>query len=340
MTTAQANSAPSATDVVSPSFRNWLRGLSRSDHLYLISTPRRFAHDESDYDTQYHNEPTNRAVGQGVVNICRAHEGDLTAPAIEIGCGTGLASLGLAMEKVYPYVLLTDPSPAFLNIAHRKLAQSEAVSEQVGFGVLMAEDLNRLPSRTFSLIILRSVLHHVVDIPAFVREAARVLKPGGLMVMEEPCQEGAVLMACMAQSLPTIVAAAGESWTAELQRQLQLFLDTMKFYCRRDIDKSLGEDKHIFRVDELQALGDAAGFSVRFAANQTFYDWTDKARANPKNELFSAFMERYLSYCMRCDDLFMGLFNKHLRPYCAWVDELCMQGNGPYNHGIFVWKKR
>jgi ubiquinone/menaquinone biosynthesis C-methylase UbiE len=251
-----------------------------------------------------------------------------------------LASLGLAMEKAFPYVLLTDPSPAFLNITRRKLIQAGAVSDKIGFGVLMAEDFDRLPSTMFSLVILRSVLHHVIDIPAFVKEASRVLKPGGLMVMEEPCQEGAVLMASIAQFLPSVVAAAGEEWTPENQRQLQLFLDTMKFYCRRDVDKSQAEDKHIFRVDQLQTLGDSAGFTVHFAANQTFYDWTDQARANPTHELFSEFMRLYLQYAMGFDQPFMDQFNRHLRPFCKWIDELSSQANGPYNHGIFVWKKR
>jgi len=340
MPTSKADQPADAIDAPLAEFHAWLDGLSRRDEHYLISKPRRFAHEETDYDAQYRNQPTNRLVGEGVVNVCRHYQGDRSSPAIEIGCGTGLASLGLALEKAYPYVLLTDPSPAFLNIAKHKLGQAEALSDQVGFGVLMAEDLERLPSGMFSLIILRSVLHHVIDIPAFVKEASRVLKPRGLMVMEEPCQEGAVLMASIAQFLPFVVTSAGETWSAESQRLLQLFLDTMKFYCRRDIDKSKGEDKHLFRVDELYAVGDAAGFSVHFAANQTFYSWTNQARADPKHELFSDFMGRYLQYCMRYDDAFMDLFNRHLRPHCEWIDELSRKGNGPYSHGLFVWKKR
>ena len=263
-------------------FHAWLESLSRQDEQYLISEPRRFAHDEANYDAQYRHQPTNRAVRQGLVNVCRHYGGDRSSPAIEIGCGTGLASLGLVLERAYPYVLLTDPSPAFLNIARQKLAQADALSDQVGFGVLKAEDLDRLPGQMFSLIALRSVLHHVTDIPAFVKEAARVLKPGGLMVMQEPCQEGAVLMASMAQFLPAVVAAAGETWTSEAQRQLQLFLDTMKFYCRRNIDKSQGEDKHIFRADELYAVGDAAGFTVHFAPNQIFQNWSEEGRAQSR----------------------------------------------------------
>jgi ubiquinone/menaquinone biosynthesis C-methylase UbiE len=318
----------------------FLKTLDRRADQYLISNPRRFAHAEVEYDAGYANQPGNRDVGEGLLNICRAYGGDFGSPAIEVGCGTGLVSLGLVLERAYPYVLLTDPSPAFLDIARKKLTAASAITDQVGFGVLLAEDLERLPENLFSLLVLRSALHHVLDVPAFINMASRILKPGGLLVMEEPCYEGAVVMASMATLLPAAVTNAGENWTDECQRQLQLFLDTMYFYCSPAFDKSQAEDKHIFRVDQLNALGISAGFEVNFAANQTFYHWTAAALQNPSRELFSQFMRMYLKHAMHFDETFMRYFDAYLQPHCQWVDRLCEAGNGPYCHGIFIWKKQ
>jgi ubiquinone/menaquinone biosynthesis C-methylase UbiE len=323
-----------------PRFFKWRDTLQQRGGAYLISEARGFAHDETDYDTQYHNDPTNLLPGQGLVRLCREYSGDFSGPAVEIGCGTGLLSLGLVKEHAFPYILLTDPSPAFLNIARRKLTQAKAPLDQVGFGVLMAEELGKLPPDTFSLIVLRSVLHHVIDIPAFFAQAAGALRRGGMLVMEEPCQEGAVVMATMAQFIPLVVKQSKRQWTDECQRQLQLFLDTMKFYARTDIDKSQGEDKHLFRVDELMAIGSDVGISVKFAANRTFYDWAPDRHGNPKHESFTTFFHNYLKYCMRFDEPFMDLFDEYFAPYCGWVEELAQIGNGPYFHGVFVCRKQ
>src|SRR4051812_12757159 len=91
----------------------WLADLPQEDGHFHISRPRRFAHDEAKYDEQYNNQP-NLTVGKGV--LAAAHGADTSAPALEVGCGTGLVSLGIAAHSPYPLTILTDPSPAFLRI--------------------------------------------------------------------------------------------------------------------------------------------------------------------------------------------------------------------------------
>jgi SAM-dependent methyltransferase len=320
-------------------FSDWLGSLTRQGDDYLVSTPQAFAHDEADYDRQYGNEPLNLEAGEGLVEAYDEFGGDFAAPALEIGCGTGLMSLGLVAGHAFPYVLLTDPSPAFLDITRRKIRRAKVPLDNVGFAVLSGDDLNRLPPATFSLLGLRSVMHHVIDVERFINAAARSLLPGGMMIMEEPCLEGAVVMASIAQFMPAIVKAAGDQFDETSQKSIRLFLDTMKFYCRRDIDKSAAEDKHIFRVDELMKLGQRAGLSLDYCPNRTLYRWSPRRPYNDQPESFTGFFREYLKYCMSFDEKFMALFDKHMVPYTAWVEELAQQNNGPYMHGVFVFKK-
>lgn len=306
---------------------------------FLISAAKSFAHDEAGYDAQYGNDPIILDVGVAAIEVYRERAGDFSGPVIEIGCGTGLMSLGIIQAAAFPYVLLTDPSPAFLDIVRKKLGRAKLPTDKVGFAVLAGEEMSRLPPGGFALILLRSTLHHIVDVNAFVSDAARALKPGGMMIMEEPCHEGFVLMATIAQFFPLVMERDGKRLTDAQRKTVQLFLDTVKFYSRRDVDKSLAEDKHLFRVDELMKMGEKAGLTVDFLPNKTFYDWTPGRDANPRHPSFVRFFHDYLKFSMSFDDELMKLFNDHLARYCDWIEELAQQGSGPYLHGVFVWKK-
>ena len=97
---------------------------------------------------------------------------------LDIGCGGGLlaeefARLGCAVTGL-------DPSAASLDAARRHAGESalditylEGVGEQLPF-----ED------GTFSLVYCCDVLEHVADVGAVVREAYRVLRPGGVFLFD------------------------------------------------------------------------------------------------------------------------------------------------------------
>src|SRR5258708_38885040 len=125
----------------------------------MISRPRRFAHEEADYDAQYGSQPIDLSPGRGVNAVLRRF-GVASGVGLEGGCGTGLMSLGLA-DSFKGELLLTDPSPAFLKITRRKLQEAGVTLQGVHFGVLMGEELDRLPPSSLDFIALRSTLHHV-----------------------------------------------------------------------------------------------------------------------------------------------------------------------------------
>jgi ubiquinone/menaquinone biosynthesis C-methylase UbiE len=274
-------------------------------------------------------------VGRGLIALLNG--ADRSGPALEVGCGTGLLSLGLAAESPYPWTILTDPSPAFLKITRDKLATSKVDQARVTYAVMLGEEIDRIPEASLSLIVLRSTLHHILDVDAFIRNSARALKPGGVLTFEEPCLEGYVLMGGMMQFLPAAARARGNPLTPEQEKTVDWFVRTMSFYARRDLDKTKAEDKHLFRVDELMRTGATCGLEVEFKPNRTYEKFAGDEVSEASN--FRTFFRDYARYCMSWDESLMRVFDEVMTPYCNFVEEASKGASGPYLHGVFVCKK-
>jgi ArsR family transcriptional regulator len=94
----------------------------------------------------------------------------------DLGCGTGQTAAALA-----PYVgrvIAVDESNAMLAAARRRLADHDNVEVRSG----SLEDLPLEPA-SLDAAILSLVLHFVVDPAAVIAEAARVLRPGGRLLV-------------------------------------------------------------------------------------------------------------------------------------------------------------
>lgn len=98
----------------------------------------------------------------------------------DFGCGTGVLSMAIARwaEKV----VAIDQSASALDGAKER-ARREGV-KNVTF---LREDLHALslPAGKLDLVVLSQSLHHVESPPAVLREAARILKPSGKVVVLE-----------------------------------------------------------------------------------------------------------------------------------------------------------
>lgn len=101
-------------------------------------------------------------------------DGDVAA---DIGCGTGLYSRGLADHA--QTVVCVDASQAMLDQlpASEQLIPVNAPVEDVAAGRAA------LPHQRFDAMLLKEVLHHVDDPGAVIAGLARMLKPGGRMLV-------------------------------------------------------------------------------------------------------------------------------------------------------------
>jgi SAM-dependent methyltransferase len=113
--------------------------------------------------------------------VCRyAHAGDRV---LDLGCGTGELALGLAASGLW--VAGCDISPQMLCRA----ASAPAISDRGCVGwVRLEPDWQSLPfaPAAFDIVVVASVLEYVADTAAALRECARVLRPGGVLLYTVP----------------------------------------------------------------------------------------------------------------------------------------------------------
>lgn len=317
----------------------WLGAFPRSEQFPLISESSRYGHDETQYDEQYQSVVADMRIGQGLVNLLHETGAEFSGTALEIGCGTGVLSLGLVNSRAFQDVIITDPSPIFLDITFNKMKKAMVDTSNVHFAVLKAEEIDRLPPNEFSMIALRSTLHHVIDVPKFIGNASLKLKADGTVVFQEPCTEGYILMGAIAQFIPIVLKQSGFALTDLQNNQIQSFISTMKFYAQRDVDKSKAEDKHLFRVDQIMKICESADLSVDFLPNMTFEHYAEPAERRGGHHSFYPFFYDYLKYCMSFEQPLLDLINKYFVSYCQFLEEISIS-NAPYMHGVFVCRKK
>ena len=105
------------------------------------------------------------------------------ARALDLGCGTGVMLDRLADR--YPRVLGLDISEEMLEGYDLSgLAEGKTVH-------LARADMHALPlaAGRFDVVVCRSALHHMEDEVAVLKEIARVLAPGGVLVLGEPAND-------------------------------------------------------------------------------------------------------------------------------------------------------
>ena len=97
---------------------------------------------------------------------------------LDAGCGGGGMPLSLAEEA--DQVIGIDLAPRFNEAGHRLAAEHGL--RNLHFAQANGEALP-FPDAAFDMVLSHAVIEHVADAPGYLRELARVLKPGGFMYL-------------------------------------------------------------------------------------------------------------------------------------------------------------
>ncbi len=162
--------------------------LSHQDTLYQSSNPTR---------RRLHRQRRNRIIR--LLHECGPRTADRPGLEVGPGCGTYLPTL----LNVCSQVSAADIEPLFLDRA-RSLARSEPRL------TVALDDLSRsaLPTGYFDLILCSEVIEHIADSRPALLSLARLLRPGGRVVLSTP-QRWSIMEVCARLALaPGLITLA------------------------------------------------------------------------------------------------------------------------------------
>lgn len=206
------------------------------------------------------------------------------ARVLDIGTGIGLLPLVLAEQGALSVVGI-DISPEMLELAeYMRLSQPSSTNSRVSFRLAPAHALP-FQDETFDAVTMRLVLNHVRRPERILREAVRVLKPGGVVIMAEllgvdnPVKR-ATQNTIESRRNPAHVAARGADQYFKLLTDLGLTIEARQSV---NFERELEEWLAIYHTDRADATvvremieagleTDATGMNVRLQSKTLVFD--------------------------------------------------------------------
>ncbi len=308
-------------------------------NIHLISPPQQFEGGEEAYDAHIGgaNNPDLLRPGRGAWQLVARHAGRDVTSWLEIGAGGGTCTLGLIAATPGMHALVTDTSPQFLRIIQGKLAAAGLAAGKIAYATLAFEHVDRLPAESFDAIVIASALHHIWDWRAALAAAVRVLRPGGVLALQEPCREGNLMMGML---LDVVVSPLWPETVrldpADIER-IRNCRDSIYYLANTSIPK-VGEDKHSFLPSELMQAAADAGFSRSFFYSN--FHFQDLAGADPSYRSgrlsLLQYLDSFLEHHHRVSTDGMAKLRQSLFPIFGGMDHVFAVGDGAALLGCLV----
>src|ERR671920_124943 len=107
---------------------------------------------------------------------------DSAETVLDLGCGTGVAARTIARRADFSGSLTGIDLSPYLVEAARRLADEERLGGRVEFHSADTRDLD-IPGGRFDAVVAHTLVSHVPEALTVLKEAGRVVKPGGLIAV-------------------------------------------------------------------------------------------------------------------------------------------------------------
>jgi SAM-dependent methyltransferase len=220
--------------------------------------------DDIDYNEFYRiSEPAARGLIGGMQVAAGALWPTSLGRALEIGAGTGGATMGLVARSPFDHLTVTDISLKMLRLCRENLAAANLWRPDDISLVTYGATQRCFKPGSFDTCVGTAVLHHILDVRAFLADLSSFLAPRGIAFFVEPCF---AFHRALVATLSEIVAALIRdgvpyddldiirvcNWIAETRCNL-LHQGDLEFLATR-------EDKHMFESQRVKELARSAGF--------------------------------------------------------------------------------
>jgi len=159
--------------------REWLAAVKRE---HAAQASRYFAENARDWDTIRSLHVPDAAVEQSMIRILGRRPVDAL---LDVGTGTG--RLLELFAPIYRRAVGIDASTAMLAVARANLDKQGVQNAQIRHGDIMNLPM---PRDSFDVVTIHQVLHYLDDPAEAVAEAARVLRPGGRLLVVDFAPHG------------------------------------------------------------------------------------------------------------------------------------------------------
>lgn len=137
---------------------------------------------DTDEDARAYDSMDHAAVNTAFCDALLSHDPDL-AYALDVGTGTCLLPIELCGRVPTARIKAIDLSTSMLALGRAHVAQA-GLTHVIALTQVDAKALPE-PDETFSAVLSNSIVHHIPEPMAVLREMVRVLRPDGLLFVRD-----------------------------------------------------------------------------------------------------------------------------------------------------------